>query len=308
MAATKYTYSISGDFPNAKVSLDRLSEEIQTSPIVTALDYVNAAGDDCDIWFKDALSGGDETLLDGIVAAHSGEPLPEAATPIPTIVDGYTTTTSLAFKEIRAASYNEQSSDAQRSLLSLSANDAAAGTGARKVRITYFTAAMAGPKYEIVTMNGTTPVDTVATDICYVERMDVVEVGSLLSNVGNIYLKGSTGGGGVNVATIVAGDGETNWCHHYVAADKRARIVAIYGAINSAFSGELHIRASFPTNSLIPETTVAPVIRLAPGVQGHIPFEVPIDVQGPARVILYARPGDVATTDWTAGFGYYEEG
>jgi hypothetical protein len=75
MASTKYTYSISSDFPNHAVSSDRLTIEIQQSAIVTALDYINTAGDDCDVWFKDALSSGDEALLDGIVAGHSGVPL-----------------------------------------------------------------------------------------------------------------------------------------------------------------------------------------------------------------------------------------
>jgi hypothetical protein len=82
MAATKYTYSVSGDFPNQKVDVNRLTKEIRESAIVTALDYIDVSGDDCDIWFKDALSGGDQTILDGIVAAHSGEPLPDAAKPV----------------------------------------------------------------------------------------------------------------------------------------------------------------------------------------------------------------------------------
>lgn len=76
MAATKYTYSISTDFPNHVVATDRLLVEVRASAIVTAVDYINTSGDDCDIWFKADLSSGDKTLLDGIVAAHSGEPMP----------------------------------------------------------------------------------------------------------------------------------------------------------------------------------------------------------------------------------------
>jgi len=82
MAATKYTYSISQDFPNHKEDSARLTREIQQSSIATALDYINTSGDDCDIWFKDALSAGDKTTLDGIVATHSGEPLPATASPV----------------------------------------------------------------------------------------------------------------------------------------------------------------------------------------------------------------------------------
>ena len=82
MAATKYTYSISGDFPNAKVCPDRLRDEIRASAIVTALQSILTSGDDCDIWFKDALSAGDVTILDGIVAAHSGAALPSTITKV----------------------------------------------------------------------------------------------------------------------------------------------------------------------------------------------------------------------------------
>jgi len=75
MAATKYTFSISTDFPNQKVASERLTQEIQQSAILTALDRIDTSGDDCDVWFKDALSAGDQTVLDGLVGAHSGDAL-----------------------------------------------------------------------------------------------------------------------------------------------------------------------------------------------------------------------------------------
>lgn len=73
---TKYTFTISTAFPNHKVATDRLTNEIQASTIVTALGHIDTANDACDIWFKDALSAGDVTTLDGLVAVHSGEPYP----------------------------------------------------------------------------------------------------------------------------------------------------------------------------------------------------------------------------------------
>lgn len=82
MPATKYTYSIQTDFPNQAVDPARLAQEVQASAIVTALDYISTSGDDCDVWFKDGLSAGDKTILDGIVAAHSGLPLPTEAKPV----------------------------------------------------------------------------------------------------------------------------------------------------------------------------------------------------------------------------------
>jgi hypothetical protein len=89
MAATKYTFSISTDFPNHKVASDRLLSEVQASVIVTAIDRVDTDGDACNVWFKDILGSSDETALDGIVAAHSGEPLP--ADPTQVTIAGSTT-------------------------------------------------------------------------------------------------------------------------------------------------------------------------------------------------------------------------
>jgi hypothetical protein len=80
MAATNYQKSISTDFTGLlpiylKPDEDRLSQEIRNSSIVIALDYIGVSGDDVDIWFKDALSAGDQTTLSNLVAAHTGEPL-----------------------------------------------------------------------------------------------------------------------------------------------------------------------------------------------------------------------------------------
>lgn len=70
-----YTYSIAGDTLNDKVSGGRLKPEIEASSITIALDMINTKGDILDIIFKAALSAGEETTLDGLVAAHSGEPI-----------------------------------------------------------------------------------------------------------------------------------------------------------------------------------------------------------------------------------------
>lgn len=74
MSATKYTYSIHDDFPNHAENSDTLTVEIGHSSITVALDHIDTNGDDCDIWFKAELSAGEETTLDGVVAAHTGAP------------------------------------------------------------------------------------------------------------------------------------------------------------------------------------------------------------------------------------------
>lgn len=72
MAQTKYTYSIANDTLNGAVYLTTLKAEIQSSAILIAYDYGQKFGDVLDLYFKDALSAGDQTILDGIVAAHTG--------------------------------------------------------------------------------------------------------------------------------------------------------------------------------------------------------------------------------------------
>lgn len=70
MASTKYSFV-------KAVDTARLDQEIRTSSIITALDYISTVGTAVDIWFKDALSGPDQTTLSSLVTAHVNAPLPE---------------------------------------------------------------------------------------------------------------------------------------------------------------------------------------------------------------------------------------
>ena len=76
MAETTYTYSITNDTANGVATTQSLVTEVQASAIVTALDRIDTAGDDLNVVFKDALSAGDKTILDGLVSSHQGEPVP----------------------------------------------------------------------------------------------------------------------------------------------------------------------------------------------------------------------------------------
>ena len=70
--AEKYTYALT-DFLNNKVSLASLKSEIEATTIEKALHEITSNNSNCDIWFKVALSAGEETTLDSVVAAHAGE-------------------------------------------------------------------------------------------------------------------------------------------------------------------------------------------------------------------------------------------
>ena len=79
---TTYSYNTTDDMPDGKVNPDRLKSEIEASAIVTALDAINTSGGSSsqgvvtggtlDIVFKDPLSAGDQTILDGDTTDPAG--------------------------------------------------------------------------------------------------------------------------------------------------------------------------------------------------------------------------------------------
>ena len=92
-----------------------------------------------------------------------------------------------------------KTSGGQLELASASANDAAAGTGARTVRLDCLSSQYVEYS-EFVTMNGTTAVPTVRTDILRVNGATVMSAGSLGRNDGAITIRDV--GGGTARATI----------------------------------------------------------------------------------------------------------
>ena len=61
------------------VDLDRLIQEIEASAITIALNETGTSilGDQVTVSFKAALSNDEEAVFDGIISAHTGEPLPD---------------------------------------------------------------------------------------------------------------------------------------------------------------------------------------------------------------------------------------
>lgn len=79
MALTKYDYAISTGTLNGHLNENDLANEIMGSDIVSALSHVGKSGDQVEIWFKEAISAADQTLLTVIVASHEGNPTLETA-------------------------------------------------------------------------------------------------------------------------------------------------------------------------------------------------------------------------------------
>lgn len=199
---------------------------------------------------------------------------------------------------MRATAYTEPSAAAQRSVKSSSAADAAAGTGARTVEITYYDGTGAGPLTETVTLNGTTAVNTVATDIRFVERLTVTTVGSGGANAGTLSLYSTTGGGGtvvgsVGVGNIVTavGDNRTFWAHHYVPAAWQAELAVLNCGAQSGGSGTsatFFARVAHPLTANDAESIVGDVVLVQGAFQRSFDFH-PV-ATGFARLTAYAIP------------------
>lgn len=217
---------------------------------------------------------------------------------------GYTATSAASSKTVRATTYTPQGTNSQRSVNSTAAADTGAGTGAQKVKITYFDALGAGPFTETVTLNGVTAVNTVNTNIALIERMDVVQVGSGGGNAGTIQIWTATAGGGSVWGSIATGDNQTHWAHHYVPPNKTCYVTSIEGSA-TVVAGGLTINTANPISAAVPQT--APDITIRHGTTHALrPYNVPVPVVGPAIIFINERP-DAATASTTfSGFSWIQ--
>lgn len=243
------------------------------NPIITPLPYAISAG-----------------LISGVTANR---------------VQGYTTTSATSGKVIRATTYTPQGTNAQRSINSTSASDTSAGTGARTVTINYLDTSFVSHS-ETVTLNGTTAVATVGTNIAFIESIAVASVGSGGGNVGTIQVWTANNGTGSVWGSIAASDNQTFWAHHYVPSGATCYLLAFTcGA--TVVAGQTNLNHSGnPLSTNVPQLQIGPTLMHAAAAPWDHDFEVPLAVTGPDLIWLVERP--TATTASTAlgGFEYIQ--
>lgn len=211
---------------------------------------------------------------------------------------------------VRRTAYTEQTTNAQRSVLSSSANDTAAGTGARTIEIIYYTATGTGPFTETITLNGVAPVNTVNTDICFIEKIQVVTVGSGTANAGTISLRAATGGGGATIGTIAIGNNQTFWAHHYVADTKICNItgVSVGNDSTAVGNGALFTLRAIPigvANAV--EKQISDFITLfGQSSVATRAYLSPIKVTGPAKITAYVLPNNNTAQTQRISFDFFE--
>lgn len=223
---------------------------------------------------------------------------------------GDVSSASTTTKEVRRTTYTEQTTNAQRSIASASANDTAAGTGAHTIRITYLDSTGAGPYTETVTLNGTSYVNTVATNICFIEQMEVLTAGSGLTNAGILTLKAATAGGGATIGTINAGDTQTFWAHHYIPVGKEANITGISVSHNGTTVGSgavfvVRSKVIGVTNAI--DNQVTDFVRLY-GQSSTFAraYTSPVKVAGPARLLLYVTPESASSFVYRGSIDFFQ--
>jgi len=224
---------------------------------------------------------------------------------------GDVTTAATTQVSVRRTAYTEQTTNAQRSIQSANANDTAAGTGARTVLITYFDQTGAGPFTETITLNGVTCVATVSSTIAFIEKMEVLTVGSTGSNVGILTLRATNACGGATIGTIAATDKRTFWAHHYVASGKVANITGVSVSHNGTTVGSggvfLLRAAPIPSANQV-EAQISDFIRLY-GQSSTFSrvYSSPIKVTGPARITFFVTPETGSSTVYRGSMDFYEQ-
>lgn len=209
------------------------------------------------------------------------------------VIRGNINTSAAAEYALRQTTYTEPTSSQQRSFNSNNAADAAAGTGARTIQLTYYSYSsntITGPLYETITLNGTSNVNSVATNIGLVEKIEVMTAGSTGNNVGIISMFGSVNGGGGTVATIAATSRQTNYAHHYVPTGKKCflRNFTAYSTVSNANAPTFMIRfVSFAAANQAERIIMNTVQVQGSTISAYVEFPTLRAVLGPARVTVY---------------------
>lgn len=260
------------------------------------------------------IGGQDGTYVQAILTDTQGRLIiapPGTKSALKGFSNGKVTRAATSQAPVEWTTYTEQTSNAQRSIASSSANDTAAGTGARTVKLTYYSVSggsITGPFYETVTLNGVTYVNTVSTTIAFIEKIDVLTVGSGLANAGILTLKAGTGGTGATIVTIGVGDGQTFMAHHYVASGRTMYLTGVSVGIKGADSASFDARVDNPSDPNAFERIVTDNIRVGTN-QNTVTrlYGTPVEIPGPAHVRIYVNPDSTSNRLYFASMDFYEE-
>ena len=206
------------------------------------------------------IMGTDDSTLRAVKVRSSGAARTETIPYLYSIAEGVVPNHSLVLRNphttvpdtqrrlIVKGIWNEQSSGAQRSLVSDSAQDAPTGTGARKVLLSYISSLDGTRKQEVIALNGTTAVNTVATDIKWIDDMKVIDAGAGNFADGTISIMSSTAGSGSVVAQITPGENKLRAGVIYCPIGKTIHISRVTGTSNDKGYFEILVWRDYSSN------------------------------------------------------------
>lgn len=278
------------------------------------------------LWSKNSADVTATTVTMSVISFHNHNVVQvgnaDLATPLKTeevrrpggLISGQKATASTATTLVYSTTYTAPTSNARRSIKSSSASDTAAGTGARTVRITYLSFSgtdLIGPFTETVTLNGTSAVNTVNTDIGVIEKMEVITAGSTQATVGVVTLYSATAGGGSAVWSIAAAATSTDSVHHYVPSGKTCYIRSVSFCTSGTVAGNggiFWLTRQEPTITDTCEriiTEILPVPGITPQTSETYPCE--IDIDGPVLIRGWCKPAASGSYTNYFSFNYSEE-
>lgn len=128
-----------------------------------------------------------------------------------------------------AGAVNISLTGVQMSFVSSSVNDAAAGTGLRTLLMSYIEHSTLAAKTEVIAMNGTTPVLSVATNIRFINSLTMLTAGSGGKNAGAITVTN----GGLTYGGIATGRRVQMSAYRMVPAGKVFYPDTVFASSNS---------------------------------------------------------------------------
>lgn len=176
----------------------------------------------------------------------------------------------------------------QMEIVSDDVNDTSGGTGIQSIDIHYLDGSGLEAE-ETVIMSGLTPVNTVATDITFIQWIHAKTVGSNTVAVGNIRLRDTTGA--TTYEFIESGGNQSLSSKYQVPSDKTGYIVG-WQASGTVKEVDLRIRATVERfdRSLIPGVFLfQDNVLVNDATSGWIPFLVPLLMPAGAIIKLSAK-------------------
>jgi len=213
-----------------------------------------------------------------------------------------------AFVILSNVTVTQPSSETRMQVVSTSTDDADGGTGAHQVTIKYLPKVWSTEySTEIITLDGTTPINTEATDIYRIEEFYVNKVGNLGLGIGTITLKSTDA---VTLyAQIDEGRNFFERAIHYVRTGYKAIVtdVILGCSTNGGVIWRLFRSWEAADGNVVPRGRLS--IEVADNTMTH-QWNIPVvcsNPNGKRMAVGLAVKGRVANQIGTASFRYYDE-